>query len=200
MSLKEILGEELFNQVTSKLGDQKIDIVSNGNWIPKDKFDAVNNDKKTYKSQVDGLNIKLGELQGQLKDNGEATKTIEALQKTITDNEAKMKDLQKDTAIKLAIKDAKVKDADVISLLIDKGKIEIAEDGTMKGLDEQLTTLKESKAFLFAEETTGMGGSAGNHQRKQQTSNEEGSLGKRLAESAVTEVKTAQESTNLYFK
>ena len=39
--LKEILGEELYNQVSQKLGDKKIDIINNGQWIPKSKFDIL---------------------------------------------------------------------------------------------------------------------------------------------------------------
>lgn len=53
--LKEILGEELYNQVSQKLGDKKIDIVNSGQWIPKSKFDDVIKEKNEYKSKVDEL-------------------------------------------------------------------------------------------------------------------------------------------------
>lgn len=53
MSLKELLGDDLYAQVIEKAGDQKIDIVSNGQWFPKERFDAVNNEKKELKSQLD---------------------------------------------------------------------------------------------------------------------------------------------------
>ncbi|ADL07753.1 hypothetical protein [Thermosediminibacter oceani] len=55
MELKELLGEELFNQVMAKVGDHKIDIVSNGQWIPKSKFDEVITEKNQYKAQVEKL-------------------------------------------------------------------------------------------------------------------------------------------------
>lgn len=62
-TLEQILGDELYKQVTDKLGDNKIAIVSDGNWIPKDKFDNLNDEKKQYKEQVDTLNVELGKLQ-----------------------------------------------------------------------------------------------------------------------------------------
>jgi len=67
MSLKEILGEELYSQVADKLGDKKIAIVSDGNWIPKNKFDDVNTEKNEYKTQIDNLNQELGKLKEKLR-------------------------------------------------------------------------------------------------------------------------------------
>ena len=61
MNLKELLGEELYNQLMEKLGDKhKVAIISDGNWIPKEKFDNLNEEKKQYKTQVDDLNRQLG--------------------------------------------------------------------------------------------------------------------------------------------
>ena len=53
--LKEILGEELYNQVSQKLGDKKIDIINNGQWIPKSKFDDVIKEKNNYKKQLEEI-------------------------------------------------------------------------------------------------------------------------------------------------
>lgn len=53
--LKEILGEELYSKVSEKLGDKKVDIVNNGNWIPKSKFDDVIEQKNNYKKQLEEI-------------------------------------------------------------------------------------------------------------------------------------------------
>jgi len=53
--LKEILGEELYNQVSQKLGNKKIDIVNSGQWIPKSKFDEVIKEKNNYKKQLEEI-------------------------------------------------------------------------------------------------------------------------------------------------
>lgn len=53
--LKEILGEELYNQVQEKLGDKKVDVVNSGQWIPKEKFDKVINEKNNLKKQLEEI-------------------------------------------------------------------------------------------------------------------------------------------------
>ena len=128
MSLKEILGEELYSQVTDKLGDKKIAIVSDGNWIPKAKFDDVNTEKNNYKTQVDNLNIELGKLKKQLEDNDDASKTIEDLQKEIKDKEEEMVNIRKQNAIKLEVLKANPNDvADILPHLKDEN-ITLADD------------------------------------------------------------------------
>lgn len=49
MDLKELLGEDLYNQVVEKAGDKKLAVVNDGNWFPKEKFDEVNNTKNDSK-------------------------------------------------------------------------------------------------------------------------------------------------------
>lgn len=173
MDLKELLGEELYNQVQEKLGDKKIDIVNDGRWIPKDKFDTVNTEKKEYKDQVDTLSKELGKLQKQLEDNKDATDTIENLKKQIADKETEMANIRKQNAIKFEVLNHNPNDvADILPHLKDD-IITIAEDGTIAGLKEQLETLKENKPYLFKQtEPDGTGGSIGGGEKKKQPGNE----------------------------
>lgn len=53
--LKEILGEELYSKVNEKLGDKKLAITNDGNWIPKTKFDDVIKEKNNYKKQLEEI-------------------------------------------------------------------------------------------------------------------------------------------------
>lgn len=163
VTLQSLLGEELYQQVTEKLGDKKIDIVNDGRWIPKEKFDALNNEKNDYKSQVDNLNKELGKLQKQLEDNKEATATIEALKQQIKEKEDALVETRKQFAIESAIKDNKGKNAKAIKALLDMSKVEMDEEGNIKGLTEQLKKLQESDPYLFDEvDPAGTGGSKGN--------------------------------------
>ncbi len=172
MDLKELLGEELYSQVQDKLGDKKIDIVSEGNWIPKEKFDQVNEDKKSYKKQVEDLNQDLGKLKDKLKDNEDATKTIDDLKEQIADKETELAKTRKQNAIKLEVLKANPNDvADILPHLKDDS-ISINEDGSITGLKEQLENLQENKAYLFKEEgPSGTGGSIGNKNRKKTSVN-----------------------------
>ena len=76
--MKELLGEELYNQVKEKLGDKEL-IINDGNYIPKHKFDDLNNDKKELKKQLEEVNAKVQELSS--VDAEKLNKEIEDLKK-----------------------------------------------------------------------------------------------------------------------
>lgn len=156
MDLKELLGGELYNQVTSKLGDKhKIAIVSDGNWIPKSKFDEANEARKQAEEALKERDRQLADLKKAAEGNEELRKQIEELQKAnkaaTEQYEAKLRDMSVTTAIKLAVA-GQAHDPDIIVQLVDKSKIELDAAGNIKsGLDDQIKALRESKAFLFVE-------------------------------------------------
>lgn len=159
MDLKELLGEELFNQVNEKIGDQKIAIVSDGNWFPKAKFDEVNAARKQAESALAERDKQLGDLKKAAEGHEELQSTIKKLQdenKAATEKyEKEMSELRTNTALKLAIAND-VHDPDLLLGLLDKTQIKLAEDGTITGgLDEQIKNLRESKGFLFKEAPKG---------------------------------------------
>lgn len=162
MTLQELLGDELYNQVTKKAGDKhKIAIVSDGNWFPKNKWDEVNTEKNEYKTQVEGLNTTLGELKAKLKDNEDAAKTIDGLKQQIADKEKELAGTRKLNAIKLEILKASPNDVSDILPHIKQDSITISDDG-IKGLKEQLEAIRQSKPYLFKEaDPDGTGGSKG---------------------------------------
>ena len=180
MDLKELLGEELYKQVTAKVGDSKIDIVSDGKWIPKDKFDKVNGDKKELQTQVDSLkdiSTKYEALQGDVAKWKDEAATVPALQKKMKEWEEESTDLQaklkandeqiktfdeKEQQYQQQLKETKItgeiekslagaKYPELLMSKIDKSKIELAEDGSVKGIKEQLDTLKETYKDFFGE-------------------------------------------------
>ncbi len=179
--LKELLGEELYKQVKEKLGDTKV-MKDDGNFIPKSRFDEVNNQKKELKQQVDSLkdiSTKYDELQKDVskwkeeaeqvpslkkkmeewesssKDLeeklGKANEQIESFSTKEQEYQSKLKDAQIDAAIEKQLIQNNAKYPDLISSKFDRDKLEIAEDGTIKGLDEQIKTIQESYKELFGE-------------------------------------------------
>ncbi|GIQ63625.1 scaffold protein [Paenibacillus cisolokensis] len=156
MDLKELLSEELYNQVMAKLGDKhKIAVVSDGSWIPKDKFNEINEAKKQAEDALKERDKQLFDLKKAAEGNEELRKQIEELQqqnKTAAEQyEAKLRDMTVTTAIKLALS-GEVHDADLVLGLIDKSKIVLDDTGNVKsGLDDQVKALRESKAFLFVQ-------------------------------------------------
>ncbi|WP_107950938.1 phage scaffolding protein [Lysinibacillus parviboronicapiens] len=127
-----------------------------GTMIPKERFDEVNNAKKTLEVQVKNQETQLKDLQDKAKGNEELQTTITELQqanKTAkTEYEQQLKNERMSAALKLSLH-SKVHDVDLVAGLIDKTTIELSEDGKVtKGLDEQLKSLQESKSFLFVPE------------------------------------------------
>ncbi|MFD2613548.1 phage scaffolding protein [Paenibacillus gansuensis] len=156
--LKELLGEELYNQVVSKLGDAKADIVSDGRWFPKDKFDQLNEAKKQLDTDLKDRDKQLADLKKAAGDNEELKKQIETLQETNKTTketyEGKLKEMSFTSAIKAAIA-GEAHDPDIVSGLLDRTKLILSDDGKVSGLDEQLKGLKEAKPFLFTEKQPG---------------------------------------------
>src|SRR5690606_3264175 len=91
--LKELLGEELFSQVKEKIGDVKI-MIDDGNFIPKARFDQVNEEKKELKEMLKERDKQLEDIKKKAKDSEDLTAQIKELQdlnqKTVTEYEAKL--------------------------------------------------------------------------------------------------------------
>lgn len=129
-------------------------MATNGTDINKAKGDL-----EDVKLQLETANTTIKERDKQLKslkesagDNEELKTQITNLQTANKEAEKKyqndLKDLKLTAAIKLAVHD-KVFDEDMAAGLFDKSKLILTDDGKVAGLDEQLASIKESKAFLF---------------------------------------------------
>jgi hypothetical protein len=163
---KEIFGEELWAKLEPIVKEKGLNLILDNkekpDHIPKSRFDEVIGSKNELKTQVTELSSQLETLKKSAKGNEELTKQIEDLQRKNGDWEGKYKETLLTGAIKVEALKVKAKDpADVIAFL-DKAKLEIAEDGTIKGLDEQLKKLQESKPYLFGESATPPAGGGAN--------------------------------------
>lgn len=136
-------------QATKAEAESKKELES---YIPKTRFDEVNEAKKQLDKDIKARDTQIEDIKKNAGDNEGLKKQIETLQtenKTTKEKyQQELKDLQISNAIKLAIAD-KAQDADLVSGLFDKSKLILGDDGKITGLDEQLKSLQESKAFLF---------------------------------------------------
>lgn len=127
-------------------------------FIPKARFDEVNEAKKELEQQLKYRDKQLKDLQAKVKANEELEKAIRELQeanKTIKEQyEAMIREMTLNAAIQSKLTDAKY--PDLLLTKFDRSKLSIAEDGgTVLGIDEQLATLKETYKDLFRPDIKG---------------------------------------------
>lgn len=119
----------------------------------------------TLTSEKASLEKQVSERDSQLETLKNSTGDVEALKKQIetlqADNKAavdahaaEIKQMKVNSAIEAAITGAKGKNAKAIKALLNLENAELAEDGTVKGLAEQIDALQKSDAYLFEAKET----------------------------------------------
>lgn len=110
----------------------------------KEQLKAAQDTIKERDTQIEGLKkVDAEGLQAKITELQETNK--QAQEKY----EADLKDFKLTSAIKSNLTNAQ--DLDLVSNLIDKSKLMLAEDGTVTGLAEQVKGLQESRPYLFKE-------------------------------------------------
>lgn len=134
----------------------------------KGDLDAVQQKLNTANQEITSLKGQVADRDGQLETLKNSTGDIEALKQQIatlqSDNAAKdtahaneIKQLKVDSAITAALTAAKAVNVKAVKALLELGdidKIELADDGTIKGLDEKIKALQsaEDSKMLFTTE------------------------------------------------
>lgn len=129
----------------------------NGSFVTKARFNEVNEENKTLKAQVSERDGQIETLKKSAGDNTELQNQITALQEANKqkdkDHANELKALKIGNAVELALTGAKAKNNTAVKALLAGflDEAELAEDGTVKGLDDEIKKLVEGKdtAFLF---------------------------------------------------
>lgn len=159
--LKEILGEELFNQFMEKVNahngneankDNQIKLgnLGTGEYVSKLKYDDIVQQLSGKQTEIDTANGLIAELK-------KATKGDEALQGKVTSYETQVKQLQEElkktqleSAVKVALLGAKVTDIDYMAFrLNEKGDLELDDQGNIKGIEDKIAGLKTQYPKFF---------------------------------------------------
>jgi len=162
MDIKTVLGEELYMQVAEKLGSHKVAIITDGNYIPKMKFDELNEETKGLRAQLDERNTQLAQLKDSVKDSEELTERLKQLE---TENKASAEEhaaalnrMKLEFAVDMALTAAQARDPRTVRPLLDMDLVRLGDDGKVMGIEEQIKTLQEQSGFLFAGDETLNGG------------------------------------------
>lgn len=154
MKKEEIVALGIDAEVAEKIVNMASEEIK-GAYVPKSRFDEVNEAKKNAEALVRERDGQLEELKKASGDSEALKKQIEDLQEAnkaaVKEHEAKIKQMQIDNAVDKAISSANGKNAKAIKALLNLEKAELDEDGTVKGLAEQLESLAkaEDSSMLF---------------------------------------------------
>lgn len=128
-------------------------------YIPKSRFDEVNEAKKTAESLLKERDNQLEEFKKANEANEELKKQIEKMQSdnesAIKAKDAEIKAIRVNTAVEIALKNAGAINNKAILPFVDVSNAEIDENGVIKGLDKQIENLKADEAtkFLFKQDS-----------------------------------------------
>ena len=158
--LKEILGEELFNQVAEKInahnGNEankekqvKLANLGGGEYVGKGKYDALNDLLTGKQTELDAANGLISELKKGTKGNEELQGKVNTYEtKTIPELQAQLQETKIKSALKVALLAEKALDIDYLTFKVneklkEQGKsLELDENDNIKGWDEIRDGLK----------------------------------------------------------
>ena len=166
--LKEILGDDLYEQVKTKVSsynekadkDKKVSIVNvnNGDFVAKAKYDQLKTDLDNTRTSLSTAQTTIDDLKKNHGDNAELQQKIANYETEKANLEAKHKEttekLIKESAIKDALYNAKAKHPELLLSKFDLSKILLDEKGekVVSGIEDQMKSNKETYKDLFGEE------------------------------------------------
>lgn len=164
--LKELLGEELYSQLASKINEHngneankdkqiKIANLGTGEYVGKGKYDALNELLKGKDAELTTANGLIAELKKGTKGNEELQGKITAYETQVADLQKELQETKIKSAIKVALLSEKAVDVDYLTFklnekLKEKGEsLELDENENIKGWDDKLSGLKTQFPTMF---------------------------------------------------
>lgn len=172
--LKEILGEDLFSQVSEKVNafngneankDKQVKIgnLASGEYVGKGKYDALNEQLTGKQTELASANSLIAELKKSTKGNEELQGKITTYETQIGELQKQLKETEIKAAVKVALLSAKAADVDYLTYKLGENlkekneTLELDENGNIKGWNDKLAGLKTQFPKMFENES-GAGG------------------------------------------
>lgn len=141
------------------LNDEQIEKVVEDygkNYVPKNQFNKKNDALKQAEESLEAMQSDIETLKKANADNAELSKQIDELNaaqlKREAEYTAQIQKMELDGIVERTLLSSKVKNAKAVRALLDLEDAKV-KDGAIKGLDDQLTKLKESDPYLFESES-----------------------------------------------
>ena len=164
--LKEILGEELYSQVESKVNEYngneankdkqiKIGNLGTGEYVGKGKYDALQELVNGKETELKSANDLIAELKKGTKGNEELQKKIGDYDVQVAELQSQLQETKIKSALKVALLSEKAVDVDYLTFklnekLKEKGEsLELDENENIKGWNDKLSGLKTQFPSMF---------------------------------------------------
>lgn len=161
-SIKTILGADLSAQMETALkgkgkDGKDVDLVvgNDGSFVPADKHDALKSQSTSAENALKAAAAALKAIGGS-GDPAKIADDVKTAQDTITtlqtNHQTEIANIQKNTALKIALSGQAHDPSDIISLL-DMKQVEVDDAGNLKtDLEGLLKPIRESKSYLFKQQ------------------------------------------------
>lgn len=172
--LKEILGEELFNQFVSKINEHngneankdkqiKLANLGSGEYVGKGKYDALNEQLTGKVTELESANNLIAELKKTSKGNEDALGKIKEYEDQVAQLQEELAETKLKSAIKVALMSDKAVDVDYLTYCLEKElkekgeKLELDDNDNIKGWNDRLEGLKTKYPTMFESGKDGEG-------------------------------------------
>lgn len=162
MKLEELLEKGLYAQVKAaidaanakepdKLKHIRYADLSEGNYISKEKYSALETDNSSIAEQLKTAQDLIEELKKNTGGDEKLQGKITEYETTISTLQNQLQQEKLDSAVKIALLEADCKDVDYITFkLREKGELALDDAGKVKGMEDKLAALKTQFPDQFA--------------------------------------------------
>ena len=128
-------------------------------YVSVDDFNTTKAEIEVYKNNADTLNETIKSLEKEAGLSESLKLQIEDYKTKMADKDSQIQKIKYDAKLEIALNGANARNIKALRGLLDMDKITLGEDGNIAGLEEQLTTLRETDGYLFIEDKpAGLGG------------------------------------------
>lgn len=166
--LKTVLGQELFAQVEAKINEHnaaekdeskhiKIANLGEGGYVSKDKHSALETEKNSIQEQLTAAQQLVEDYKKSSKNDEMAQQKITEYENKVTQLTTELEQAKLDSALKIALLQAKASDVDYLMFKIkqDGKELKLDDKGEIKGLDDIISSLKTQLPAQFESDSAG---------------------------------------------
>lgn len=164
--LKEVLGDELYAQVESKLTEHngsdankekqiKLGNLGGGEYVAKGKYESVTADLASKQSELEKANGLIAEMKKASEGNADLQSKISEYENTVSQLQQELSDTKLEAALKVSLLAEKAADVDYLTFKLResvsrKGEtLEVDDNGSIKGWDSKIAELKTAYPKMF---------------------------------------------------